>query len=158
MIPHVVLGVAFLRFFTEVGLTGTMVGLTFTHVIIVMPYALRLVLASASGLDRDAERAALSLGASAFTVFRRITLPLILPGVAGGWVLAFITSFDEVTMTVFVASPSTTTLPVRMYNHIAQTIDPLLASISTVLIVLTVILMVILDRIYGLDKILIGKG
>jgi putative spermidine/putrescine transport system permease protein len=78
--------------------------------------------------------------------------------VAGGWVLAFITSFDEVTMTVFVASPSTTTLPVRMYHHIAQTIDPLLASISTVLIVLTVILMVVLDRIYGLDKILIGKG
>ena len=116
------------------------------------------MLASASGLDRDAERAALSLGASAFTVFRRITLPLILPGVAGGWVLAFITSFDEVTMTVFVASPSTTTLPVRMYHHIAQTIDPLLASISTVLIVITVILMVVLDRIYGLDKILIGKG
>jgi putative spermidine/putrescine transport system permease protein len=158
MIPHVVLGVAFLRFFTEIGLTGTMLGLTFTHVIIVMPEALRLVLAAASGLDRDAERAAQSLGASAFTVFRRITLPLILPGVAGGWVLAFITSFDEVTMTVFVASPSTTTLPVRMYNHIAQTIDPLLASISTVLIVITVILMVVLDRIYGLDKILIGKG
>ena len=158
MIPHVVLGVAFLRFFTEVGLTGTMLGLTFTHVIIVMPYALRLVLAAASGLDRDAERAALSLGASAFTAFRRITLPLILPGVAGGWVLSFINSFDEVTMTVFVASPSTTTLPVRMYHHIAQTIDPLLASISTVLIVLTVILMVILDRICGLDKILVGKG
>ncbi len=158
MIPHVVLGVAFLRFFTEVGLTGTMVGLIFTHVIIIMPYALRLVLAAASGLDRDAERAALSLGASSWTVFRRITLPLILPGVAGGWVLSFITSFDEVTMTVFVASPSTTTLPVRMYHHIAQTIDPLLASVSTVLIVLTLVLMIVLDRIYGLDKILIGKG
>ena len=123
-----------------------------------MPYALRLVLAAASGLDRDAERAALSLGASSWTVFRRVTLPLILPGVAGGWVLSFITSFDEVTMTVFVASPSTTTLPVRMYHHIAQTIDPLLASVSAVLILGTLLLMVLLDRIYGLDKILIGKG
>lgn len=158
MIPHVVLGVAFLRFFTEVGLTGTMIGLIFTHTIIVMPYALRLVLAAATGLDRDAERAALSLGASSWIVFRRITLPLILPGVAGGWVLSFITSFDEVTMTVFVASPSTTTLPVRMYHHIEQTIDPLLASVSAVLIFMTLILMIVLDRIYGLDKILIGKG
>lgn len=158
MIPHVVLGVSFLRFFTEIGVSGTMIGLVFTHVIIVMPYALRLVLASASGLDRDAERAAASLGASAWTVFRRITLPLILPGVAGGWVLAFITSFDELTMTVFVASPSTTTLPVRMYHHIAQTVDPLIASISAVMIFATLILMLILDRFYGLDKILIGKG
>lgn len=158
MIPHVVLGVAFLRFFTEVGLTGSMIGLILTHVIIIMPYALRLVLASASGLDRDAERAAQSLGASHFTVFRRVTLPLILPGVAGGWVLSFIQSFDELTMTVFVASPSTTTLPVRMYHHIAQTIDPLIASVSTVLIVGTLLLMILLDRIYGLDKILIGKG
>lgn len=158
MIPHVVLGVAFLRFFTQVGLTGTMIGLVFTHVIIIMPYALRLVLAAAAGLEQDSERAALSLSASSWTAFRRITLPLILPGVAGGWVLAFITSFDEVTMTVFVASPSTTTLPVRMYHHIAQTIDPLLASVSAVLIFVTLILMVILDRIYGLDKILVGKG
>ncbi len=158
MIPHVVLGVSFLRFFTEIGFTGTMVGLILTHVIIVMPYALRLVLASTAGLDRDAERAAYSLGASGWTVFRRVTVPLILPGVAGGWVLAFITSFDELTMTVFVASPSTTTLPVRMYHHIAQTVDPLIASISAVLIFLTLLLMILLDRIYGLDKILIGKG
>lgn len=158
MIPHVVLGVSFLRFFTEIGFTGTMIGLVLTHVIIVMPYALRLVLASTAGLDRDAERAAASLGATGWTVFRRITIPLILPGLAGGWMLAFITSFDELTMTVFVASPSTTTLPVRMYHHIAQTVDPLIASISAVLIFGTLLLMIILDRIYGLDKILIGKG
>ena len=111
-----------------------------------------------TGLPRDAEEAAATLGASRWTVFRRITLPLILPGVAGGWLLAFITSFDEVTMSIFVASPETMTLPVRMYHHIAQTIDPLIASISTVLIVMTVALMVLLDRLYGLDRILVGKG
>ncbi len=119
---------------------------------------LRLVLASVTGLDRASEWAAISLGASAFTAFRRITLPAILPGVAGGWVLAFITSFDELTMSVFVASPSTTTLPVRMYQHISETIDPLINSISAVLIVLTGIVVLILDRIYGFDKILSGKG
>ena len=83
---------------------------------------------------------------------------MILPGVAGGWILAFTTSFDELSMTIFVASPSTTTLPVQMYNHIAHTVDPLIASVSTVLIVLTVLFMVLLDRLYGIDKVLIGKG
>jgi putative spermidine/putrescine transport system permease protein len=73
-------------------------------------------------------------------------------------VLAFITSFDELTMTVFVASPSTITLPVRMYNHITETIDPLIASLSAALIFVTVIFMVILDRLYGLDKLLVGRG
>ncbi|AGW90908.1 MULTISPECIES: ABC transporter permease [Cupriavidus] len=157
MIPHVVLGVAFLRFFTTLGVTGSFFWLALTHVVVVMPYALRLVLAAATGLDRDAERAALSLGATRFTAFRRVVLPLILPGVAGGWMLAFIQSFDELTMTVFVATPGTTTLPVAMYNQIAQTIDPLVVSVSTVLIVGTLVLMVLLDRIVGLDRVLIGR-
>ena len=61
-------------------------------------------------------------------------------------------------MTVFIASPSTTTLPVRMFSHIAQTTDPLVASVSTVAILLTVILMLVVDRLYGLDKLLIGEG
>ncbi len=71
--------------------------------------------------------------------------------------ISFITSFDELTMSVFVASPATQTLPVKMYHHIVHTIDPLLASISTVLIVLTLVLMIALDRFYGLDRILAGK-
>lgn len=158
MVPHIVLGVAFLSFLTQVGGYGTFMGLVFTHVIIIMPYALRLVLSSVTGLDRSAESAASSLGASSWTVFRRVTLPMIIPGVAGGWVLSFITSFDEVTMTVFVASPSTTTLPVRMYEHITETIDPLIASLSAMLIFITAIVMLILDHFYGLDKILVGKG
>lgn len=158
MIPHLVMGVAFLQFYSTVGLSGTFFGLVAAHVVLVTPYALRLALASATGMSMDAEHAALTLGASKFTVFRRITLPLILPGVAGGWLLSFITSFDELTMSVFVASPSTQTLPVKMYHHIEQTIDPLIASVSTVLIVLTFLVMLILDRFYGLDKIFIGKG
>lgn len=158
MIPHLVLGVAFLQFYSSIGLGGSFYGLAAAHVILITPYALRLALASATGLSTDAEHAALTLGANKFIVFRKITLPLILPGVAGGWLLSFITSFDELTMSVFVASPTTQTLPVRMYHHITQTIDPLIASISTVLIVLTFALMMILDRFYGLDKVFVGKG
>ena len=157
MIPAVVMGVSFLRFFSQIGLSGTFIGITLAHTILIMPYALRLVLASITGLPRETEQAAATLGASRWTVFRRITLPLILPGIAGGWLLAFITSFDEVTMSIFVASPQTMTLPVRMYHHIAQTIDPLIASISTLLIFMTMLLMIVLDRLFGLDRLLIGK-
>ncbi|MFK7862172.1 MAG: ABC transporter permease [Granulosicoccus sp.] len=158
MIPHLVLGVAFLQFYSSIGLGGSFFGLAAAHIILITPYALRLVLSAATGLSVDAEHAALTLGASKFTVFRRITLPLIIPGVAGGWLLSFITSFDELTMSVFVASPATQTLPVKMYHHITQTIDPLIASVSTVLIVLTFLLMLILDRFYGIDKLFVGKG
>ena len=157
MIPAVVLGIAFLRFLSLLGLGGSFWALCATHVIIVVPYALRLALSSAVGLDRDAERAALSCGASRFTAFRRVVLPMIRTGVVGGWVLSFIQSFDELTMTIFVATPGTTTLPVAMYNQIAQTIDPLVASVSTVLIVGTIILMLVLDRMVGLDRVLIGE-
>jgi putative spermidine/putrescine transport system permease protein len=158
MIPHVVLGIAFLRFFTTIGIGGTFVGLVLSHIVVVMPFALRLVLAASTGMDRAIEHAAISLGASPFTLFRRVTLPLILPGVVSGWVLAFITSFDEVTMTVFIASPSTTTLPVRMFLYIQDNIDPLVTSVSAALIFLTAIVMIALDRLYGLDRLLVGAG
>ena len=157
MVPHVVLGIALLRFVTQIGAQGTLYGLTLAHVVVVLPYVLRLVIAAATGFDRAVAQAAESLGASRWTVFRRIELPLLIPGVAGGWMISFITSFDELTMSVFVASPATQTLPVKMYHHIVHTIDPLLASISTVLIVLTLVLMIALDRFYGLDRILAGK-
>jgi putative spermidine/putrescine transport system permease protein len=158
MIPHVVLGIAFLRFFTVIGLGGTFAGLVLSHIVIVMPFAMRLVLAASTGLDRAVEHAAVSLGASPFTMFRRVTLPLILPGVVSGWVLAFITSFDEVTMTVFIASPSTITLPVRMFLYIQDNIDPLVTSVSAALIFLTAIVMIALDRLYGLDRLFVGAG
>src|SRR4029077_5287854 len=80
MIPHVVLGIAFLRFFTEIGLGGTFVGLVLAHIVIVLPFALRLPLAPAVGRAPGIEHAAVSLGASEATVLRRITLPLVLPG------------------------------------------------------------------------------
>jgi putative spermidine/putrescine transport system permease protein len=156
LIPHVVLGIAFLRFFTTIGIGGTFVGLVLSHIVIVMPFALRLVLAACTGMDRAVEQAAISLGAGPVTVFRRVTLPLILPGVVSGWVLAFITSFDEVTMTVFIASPSTITLPVRMFLYTQDNIDPLVTSVSAALIFLTVMVMVILDRLVGLDRLFIG--
>ena len=158
MIPHVVLGIAFLRFFTEIGLGGSFTGLALSHIVIVMPFALRLVLASATGMDRNLEHAAVSLGASGLTVFRRVILPLILPGVASGWMLAFITSFDEVTMTVFIASPGASTLPVRMFLYIQDNIDPLVTSVSASVIAVTVLFLVALNRVFGLERLLVGHA
>jgi putative spermidine/putrescine transport system permease protein len=158
MIPPAVLGIAFLRFFTEIGLGGTFLGLVLSHAIIVMPFSLRLVIAASSGIDPQLEHAAISLGASWWRAFARVTLPLILPGVASGWVLAFITSFDEVTMTVFIASPRTTTLPVRLFLYIQDNIDPLVAAVSAALIGLTFVAMLLLDRLYGLERLLVGRG
>jgi putative spermidine/putrescine transport system permease protein len=158
MIPHVVLGIAFLRFFTEIGLSGTFVGLVISHIVVIFPFAMRLTLASATGLNPALEQAAVSLGASDWTVLRRITLPLVMPGLVSGWALAFINSFDEVTMTVFIAAPGKETLPVRMFLYIQDNIDPLVTSVSACVILVTVLALVVLDRIYGLEALLIGRG
>ncbi|KQU51175.1 ABC transporter permease [Bosea sp. Leaf344] len=158
MVPHVVLGIAFLRFFTQIGISGTFTGLVLSHIIVVIPFALRLVLAASYGIDRRIEHAAISLGADTATVFRRVTLPLILPGVVSGWLLAAINSFDEVTMTVFIASPATVTLPVRMFLYIQDNIDPLIAAVSACLIVMTALLLLALDRLFGLDRLFVGSG
>lgn len=157
IIPHLVLGVALLRLFSLIGATGSFLWLVLAHVVVVTPYVLRLVVAASSGADRSCEQAALSLGASDLTVFRRVTLPMILPGVSGGWLLAFINSFDEVTMSIFVTAPSTVTLPVRMYMYATESIDPLMAAVSALMVALTAVAMLVLDRIYGLDKILVGQ-
>ncbi len=157
MIPQVVLGVALLRFFAGFGLSGSFAGLVTAHLIVVTPYMLRLVGAGLVGVDPRVERAAESLGAGRFTVFRRVTLPLIAPGLAGGWILAFITSFDELTVSLFLASPSANPLPVQLFNYIDQMTDPLVASVSAALILFTIVVMAALDRFYPIDRLLTGE-
>ena len=91
-------------------------------------------------------------------MLRRITLPLVLPGLISGWALAFINSFDEVTMTVFIAAPGTETLPVRMFLYIQDNIDPLVTSVSACVIAITVAALIALDRAYGLERLLVGRS
>ena len=110
-------------------------GLVIAHIVVVFPFALRLdARRRRSASTARIEHAAVSLGASEWTVLQRVTLPLILPGLASGWALAFINSFDEVTMTVFIAAPGTETLPVRMFLYIQDNIDPLVTSVSACVI------------------------
>ncbi|PFH07816.1 putative spermidine/putrescine transport system permease protein [Collimonas sp. PA-H2] len=157
IIPTLVLGVALMRLFASMGVSGSFGWLVVAHVVVISPYVLRLVLAAVVGMDRSAEQAAQSLGAGPWTVFRRVTLPMILPGITGGWLLAFINSFDELTMSIFVTTPATVTLPVRMYMYATESIDPMMASVSALMILVTGAAMLILDRVYGLDKVLIGQ-
>ncbi|MBK7060166.1 MAG: ABC transporter permease [Rubrivivax sp.] len=157
IVPHLVLGVAMLRLFALLGVRGSSMWLTLAHVVIITPYALRLMVSALAGSDRSIEQAAQSLGASRWTTFRRITLPLMLPGITGGWMLAFINSFDEVTMSIFITSPQTVTLPVRMYMLATESIDPMLAAVSALIVGLTAAVMLLLDRLYGLDKVLVGQ-
>ena len=158
IVPHLVLGVALLRLFALLDVRGSTAWLTLAHVVVVTPYALRLMLAALAGADPAIEQAARSLGAPRFTVFRRITLPLMLPGVTGGWLLAFINSFDEVTMSIFITSPQTVTLPVRMYMLATESIDPMMAAVSALIVGATAVAMLVLDRLYGLDRVLVGKA
>ena len=157
IVPHLVLGVAMLRLFALLDARGSTAWLTLAHVVVVTPYALRLMLAALAGADAAVEQAAQSLGASRWTVFRRITLPLMLPGVTGGWLLAFINSFDEVTMSIFITSPQTVTLPVRMYMLATESIDPMMAAVSALIVGMTALVMLVLDRLYGLDRVLVGS-
>lgn len=156
-IPPIVLGVALLRFFALFQIQGSFLGLVLAHVVVVMPYVLRMLLAGVSGLDRTVERAAISLGASAFTTFRRVTMPMLLAGLAGGFILAFTASFDELTVTIFVSSPQNTQLSVALFNYISQTVDPLVASISVIIMAITTALLILLDRLYGVDRLFGGS-
>lgn len=157
MIPPVVIGVALLQLFTRIGVSGSFLSLVLAHVMLVFPYCLRLIMASLVSTARDAEHAAVSLGANAWTTFRRITLPALMPGIAAGWVLGFASSFDELTATIFIAAPTTITLPVRIYMSMTETVDPMVAAVATVIMAVTLGLMFALDRLVGLDKVLMGK-
>jgi len=157
MIPHIVLGIAFLQFFTSVGITKSFMGLMLAHAVMISPYAMRLILAVVYSLDRNIDNAALSMGASKLKIIFKITLPLLVAGIASGWLISFIQSFDEVTMTIFLTPIDATTLPVKMYNDIDENLNPLITAVSGIVIFGAFSLMIIIDRFFGLEKVLIGK-
>ena len=143
MIPHVVLGIAFLRFFTSAGIGGTFLALVIAHVVVVFPFALRLTLAAATGMDRSVEMAAISLGADGWTMFRRVTLPAILPGIVSGWMLAFTLSLDDLVIASFTTGPGSATLPIRIYSEVRLGVKPEINAICTLVIGLIAVVIVV---------------
>jgi putative spermidine/putrescine transport system permease protein len=115
--------------------------LIFAHTCLAVPFVVTSVTASLSGIDPRLEQAALNLGATPIGAFLQVTLPLIRPGVLAGALFAFITSFDELVVALFISGSGAVTLPRRMWDDLQYQIDPTIAAVSTLTIVLTIILM-----------------
>lgn len=151
--PAVVIGVALLQFYASVGWRGNFLALIAAHVVLTSPYVVRACLSSLAGVGRDLEEAAGTLGASGLTTFRIVTLPLLKPGLVAGGFFSFITSLDNVPVTIFLLGPGQTTLPVKIFTAIDQGgVDPGLAAISTILILLTGAALVIAERWVGFSR------
>jgi putative spermidine/putrescine transport system permease protein len=149
--PHAAIGVAMLGFLLALHARGTMLGIMLVHVILCGPFAYRPVSVSLQNIDRSMAEAAMSLGADPRGTFRRVILPLMRPGIVTALIFAFILSFDEATVTLFLISPDITTLPVRIYSRVRDAADPVVPAISTLLVIITLTLVILLERTVGLQ-------
>ncbi|HBE77571.1 MAG TPA: ABC transporter permease [Firmicutes bacterium] len=154
MIPQIVLGISLLYIFTSLGWVGTFTSLVIGHMLVAFPYVFRSVSVSVSNLKVSLELASMNLGARPFTTFYRITLPLIRPGIVAGAIFAAVTSFGEVSLSLFLTAPQTMTASVRIFNYIEQTFDPGVNAISVLFIVIAVFVFFMIERTVGLSKVM----
>ncbi|MGH7324604.1 MAG: ABC transporter permease [Candidatus Rokuibacteriota bacterium] len=152
ILPALAYGLSALAFFTLIGFRLSIHLLIIGHIVVIVPFVLRTTVASLSQLDPALLDSSASLGASAFYTFRRVTLPLILPGIAAGGFLAFMASFDNVPVSLFLSDARTEVLPIRMWYMLESTLDVRTAAISGVLIGATLLLVLIMDRVVGLAR------
>ena len=159
IVPGIVLGIALYVFQTEIEiatripLLGSLAGLVWGHVLLVIPWAFRLITASLAGFDRTLEDAAQNLGANRFTAFRRVTLPAVLPGIVAGGMFGFVASFGNLELSLFLVGPGRLTLPVAILQYLQWKIDPTIASISVLQIVIIAIAMLVTDRFVRLSRV-----
>jgi putative spermidine/putrescine transport system permease protein len=152
MLPGLVLGIALLQAMREVGLRDAWWSLLLAHVVVTMPFVMRTVLASLSLFDFAMVDAARTLGCSYPRALWRVLVPNILPGFVSGALFAFIASFDNYPVSMFLVDVRTKTLPIQLLNYIEISPDPTLAAVSTVLIGLTVLVLIACDRLVGLRR------
>ena len=149
IIPVVVVAVGFYLVFAPLGLTNSYAGVVLAHAALGTPFVVITVTASLLSFDRNLLRAAAGLGAASWTAFRRVTLPLVLPGVATGAIFAFATSFDEVVVILFIGGPAQRTVPRQMWSGIREAIDPSILAIATLLTVFAIALFVTINWLWG---------
>jgi putative spermidine/putrescine transport system permease protein len=140
--PGIIVAIGLYFAYAKYGLVGNPLALVLGHTALAVPFVVINVSSALYGLDRRLEYAALNLGASPWATFRQVTFPLIRPGIFAGAVFAFITSFDELLVALFLSGSTAVTLPRRMWAQIRFDIDPTLASVSTLLITATTCLMI----------------
>jgi putative spermidine/putrescine transport system permease protein len=152
IIPVIIVGVSLYYFFSWLHLIGTMWGLVMAHTCLALPFVVVNVTATLQGFDITLERAALSLGASRFTTFMKVTFPLIRPGVITGALFAFITSFDEVVVAIFITGSRAVTLPRQMWDGIRISINPTISAVASLLIVFSIFLLLSTEMLRRYSK------
>ena len=156
LLPTLVIGLGLLMVLQPLGLLATWPGLALGHLAVVLPFVVRLLVTSFSARPPDLEDAAAMLGADAWRAFVLITLPLSAPGVAAAATLSFLLSFDETVISLFLVGPRLTTLPVTLFHYAENRVDPLLAALAMVLIALSLLIVLAVDRLVGVTRTL-GK-
>lgn len=152
MLPGLVLGIAFLQASRQIGLYDAWTTLLLAHVVVTMPFVMRTVLASLALFDFTMIDAARTLGCSWPKALWRVLVPNILPGFMSGALFAFIASFDNYPVSIFLTDVRNKTLPIQLLNQLEMSPDPTLAAVSTLLIVLTILALVLCDRLVGLRR------
>lgn len=157
--PGVVLGTGIYVFFVwidnsfDLQVVASFPGLVAAHALLAIPWTVRLVSASLAGMGRSPEEAAANLGAGPVTVFLRVTLPSMRSGIVAATVFSFIASFENLEMTMMLSGPGYATLPVEMLGYLNFNMDPTLAAVGTVQIVLIAVLLLIADRFVSLSRV-----
>jgi putative spermidine/putrescine transport system permease protein len=157
MVPAVVLGFGLLMFFAMFGIFDGFARLLAGHVVITLPYTIRSTLAGLTGIRPSLREAAMTLGANERQAFWDITFPLAKTGIIAGCVFAFATSLDDVAVSLFLYDPDTYTLPIALISYMRASFDLSIAAAAVLLAGITLLLIVVLDRVVGLDKV-IGQG
>ena len=152
LLPALAFGFGALIYFNSIGLAQSMVGLIFGHTAVCVPFVLRNSIAALSQLNPAMQEASESLGAGRLYTFRRVTLPLIAPGVGAGSFIAFMSSFDNVPVSLFLSDARTQMLPIHLWEIIETNLDVRTAAASGVIVVATLVLMILAERFAGLTK------
>jgi len=155
-VPLVMTGLAILIFFSALGVGGPAERLLVAHICLTLPYIVRLVSVSLAGFDWNQEAAAMNLGASPLRAFVEVTLPQIMPGVVAGAAFAFIISFDDVGISIFLTGAAYKTLPVELFAFAAFDLTPMIAAVSVVMILFSAAFVLLIERLFGVQKVLSG--
>ena len=142
IVPLIISGTAIFFFMAKVGLAATHTGIILSHIILGTPFVVITVTATLSGFDHSVTRAAASLGSNPVHTFMKVTLPLITPGVISGALFAFVTSFDEVIVVLFLAGLENTTIPIQMWVGLREQLSPTILSVATCLIIMSTLILV----------------
>jgi putative spermidine/putrescine transport system permease protein len=145
IVPLIISGSALYFFLAKAGLASTFSAIIIAHIVLGTPFVVITVTATLSGFDHSITRAASSLGSNPWNTFFKIILPLITPGVISGALFAFVTSFDEVVVVLFLAGPGQTTVPIQMWTGLREQLSPTILSVATCLIIGSVIILVLME-------------